>query len=140
VDGKNPNQADLEAALTLAESRFKKNTNASWLLFRLVELGRLANGDEERLTALAQGIADGPLQGRAQLDLLRDKLAKLTTVAPDSMLESVNANSLSRLRAHLDLARHNTRRDSSWPKTLQSWEAAPKAFGQLGQALGMRSE
>lgn len=139
LDQKKANPADVEAALKYAESnRVRGQAPARWQLYRLIQLARRAGIPPDRLVDLSGGIADPALQGRAQLDLLQDRLTRLNEVGPSSLLEGVQTDSVSNLRAHQLLAQHNTRQQASWPHELASWQEAARAFGQLGQALGMQ--
>jgi len=44
------------------------------------------------------------------------------------------------LLARAALARHNTRQNRGWADAVEKWDEGPRAFGQVGAALGMQGE
>jgi hypothetical protein len=138
LDNASPITTDLEAALKLAETDARGKPNTTWLVLRLIELGRRSNIPEDRLRGLADSLEDPQLRGRAQLALLRDRLARSKQTEKDELADTVEPKTLSNALARLALAEHNTRRDPNWPKSLETWQEPYKAFGLLGAALGMQ--
>jgi hypothetical protein len=142
---------DLEAALKLAEAfRSTSDPGTVWTMLRLIDLGAGAGVPDERLMAIADRIGgkrdpeeparvDVSLRGRGQLLALRAKLARSKEAADDKLVEAVEPRSLSALLAKQALARHNTRLDSGFLKTAQSWSDPAKAFGTVGALQGLRS-
>jgi hypothetical protein len=131
-----PDLTDLDKALTLAPTIPNKEA-IMWDLFRLVELGIKGGVPEEKLQPLVDMIGTPNLRGRAQLDLLRNRLAKSSSVVPETDADKVGSPT-SHAQARLALAEHNTRLDSSWAKVARGWPDPFKAFGSLGIALGMQ--
>lgn len=111
---------------------------APWTLARLVRLG-LANGEAEaELLALTNRIPEsGSLRGWAQLQLFRRQL-NAAQKAEESLLDTVDKSSLSHRQARIELARHNTRRDSAAAKAVDSWDASVRPFGHIGAAQGLQ--
>jgi hypothetical protein len=146
VDGK-AGAADVEAAVGMAQNEMAavqqnepdaaEREKIAWELFNLVRLGLHAGMEGERLTGLPRVIADPGMRGWAQLELLRPRLKPGGPGADEAALDQVEHRALAYRLARLDLARYNTRRDSSWAKTVQSWEGPERAFGWLGVALGL---
>ena len=138
---------DIEAALKFAETAFKDNPDpsVSWLLLRLIDLGARAGVAEDRLLAVAKVIAGdesgtNSLRGRGQLLAFRAKLSHSKDAGDESAIEAIEKQSLAKLLAKQALARHNTRRDSGFAKTVQSWNDPDKAFGAAGALLGLHGE
>jgi hypothetical protein len=132
---------DAEAAVKLAESLVQRpDPNEPRLVYRAVELGARAGLDEARLMALAARTGDTALKGRAQLAVLREKLARSGKAGDVEELKVLDKDSQwSRLGRQM-LARHNARLDSSFAKTVQTWDDADKAFGSAGLAIGLRGD
>ncbi len=142
----NPESKDeAELALKFAETRYKEapDPKVSWLLLRLIDLGARAGVAEDRLQAVAKVIAGdegvNSLRGRGQLLAFRAKLSRSKDAGDESAIDAIEKQSLSKLLAKQVLARHNTRRDSGFAKTVQSWSDPDKAFGAAGALLGLRS-
>jgi hypothetical protein len=115
-------------------------TASPWLLLRLIDLGTKAGLPEETLLAVAKKIPDAALRGRGQLLIFRAKLAQSKEAGDEKAAEAVEPKTLSALLAKQALARHNTRRDSGFAKTVQTWEESAKAFGAAGVILGLRGD
>src|SRR5262249_32726879 len=82
LDAKAGGAEDAEAALQLAEAELKNHRDAGWLLLRLVQVAGQAGVAPEKLQAVASGIPQVELRGRAQLAALRARLPRPQPVAP----------------------------------------------------------
>jgi hypothetical protein len=133
-DARNRDEAD--KAFKEAEA---ERVTSFWVLLRLTEAGARAGLDEARLKAVAAGIGEPELKGRAELAILSMQFGK--KVVEESALDAVGPkDGLAPLLARAALVRANTRLDSSWPGRAEKWEKAPKAFGSIGSALGLQRE
>jgi hypothetical protein len=131
---------DLEAVLDLVQSELKTTPIPSWLLWKLVRLGVQA-GLGERVETVARLIADPALRGRAQLEILRGRLAGLQGQADDSLAQVVGKDALAYGLAVEAIARHGARfvSDKQVQKMVDSWEPeTARPFGYIGMALGMQ--
>jgi hypothetical protein len=137
VDAKASGTDDLEKAMTFAETKLRDKTELAWPLLRLTELGLRAGVPDERLQAFTAVITDRAVRGRAQLVIFLARLDQAKQTVENNAADKVEPRSLSRLRASQALARHNTRLDTGWAKTLQVWQPPMQAFGSLGVALGL---
>jgi hypothetical protein len=136
---------DLDKALELAkEGQIRVNKKdvgeISWAQKRLVDLGLKAGRPEDSLQPVADAIAEPSLRGRAQLALLRSRLAHSSQPADEKLLETVDPNTVASALAHLALIQHNVRRGAAWEKTVQSWQEPNRAFGFVGAALGLQGK
>jgi hypothetical protein len=131
---------DLEKALKLAEGELKNNPRVSWAVVRLVEVAARSGIAEERLRVVAAAIPEREVRGRAQLVLFRARLAQNKDKVDDGAADAVNPKTLSHLLARAALARHNTRQNRGWADAVEKWDEGPRAFGQVGAALGMQGE
>jgi hypothetical protein len=139
ADNKSTDHADLEATLKMAETSQRGKPELSWALLRLTKMAIAAGLPDERVLSLADQVADRSLRGRAKLAVFRARLAaKSTQIFEESAADKIEPSSLARGLAAQALARHNTRLQSSWAATVQSWQPPLKAFGSLGVALGLQ--
>jgi hypothetical protein len=129
----------VENAITAAKGLNGK-PELSWPFLRLTKLALVAGLPEDRAQAVADGIAPSrsALRGRAQLAVFRAQLKKTQKPLEEDAANKIDANSLSRLLAAEDLARHNTRRGTSWADKVKAWQQPRQAFGALGVALGIQ--
>ena len=70
--------------------------------------------------------------------MYRKRLEASKAVETDAGLGSLTPKTLGGLVARLEMARHNTRRDSGWGKAVNAWDEGSKATGSMGVALGMQ--
>jgi hypothetical protein len=126
---------DLDTALKAA---VQAQDLPPWWLLELVDLGGRAGTPEDRLQAVANRISDSSLRGRGQLLVFRAKLARSKAAGDEKDIELIDKTALLSARlAKLALARHNTRLDSGFLKTVQTWDEAAKAFGLAGALQGL---
>jgi hypothetical protein len=134
-------KASLEEAIKLANS--PQNFNA-WVLLRLLDLGARAGIADDQLEAVAKRIThedpsvSSSLRARGQLLAFKAKLAASKGAGDDKAIEAIDSKSLSAMLAKQALAQHNTRLDSGFAKTVQTWDDPAKAFGAAGALLGLR--
>jgi hypothetical protein len=139
VDSKAANASgDVENALISAEKLGKK-PELSRSILHLTELALAAGLSEERVQTLADGIANPALRGRAQLAVLRVRLAKTQQPVEKDVADKIEPRSLAHLLAMEELARHNASLSTSWTDKVKSWPQPSKAFGLLGAARGMQT-
>lgn len=131
-------KADLESAFRLVGKDAKANQAfSSWQLLRLVQLANRA-GLADRASTLAAAIPDLQLRGRAQLDVLRTKLASTPGKAEESWAEEVDKQSPAHALAWEAIARHNTHYLGSRAtlKAVESWQPETlRPLGYVGVAL-----
>jgi hypothetical protein len=87
----------------------------------------------------ARLIPDPGLRGRAELEILRSRLAGTRDRADESLLEGFAKGTVAEGLAREMLARHNARFGSSrdMQKAVDNWEPEwQKALGNAGLALG----
>jgi hypothetical protein len=139
VDAKAGNTAALDAAVQLAAGDLKGRVDNGWLVWRLVRLGVRAGLDGDKLKGAVDGLPaqEKALRGRAQLEILRGRLAAKQPV-DEGVLQQVDEQTLSARLAREELARHNVAYDEGLAKTVQKWEDPDRAFGSLGVALGLQ--
>lgn len=135
-------RAELREALTILdrETGTKPLRAAGWPLLRLVRAGVRA-GLADDLKPAAGAIWDRELRGRAQLEILRSRLATTAARVDDAVAQEVDPESPAHALALAAVARHNARVDS--PKAARNaadgWEAGKhRPFGYVGVALGSR--
>ena len=143
VDGaystKQGEAADLDAALA-AVSDGAGRPSLAWVYLRLVELALDADIDVARIEPVIAAIADPHLRDWARLLVYRKHLKTSKAIEGDAGLGGLSPKTLGGLVARLEMAWHNTRRDGSWGKVVNTWDEAPKATGSLGVALGMQGK
>jgi hypothetical protein len=125
-------------AFQAATSHPKLPEVSPWLLYRLVRLG-VAAGMDDKALALAKQIPSLDLRGRAELEVLRARLAKMNTVADDTQLQVVEKNTPAYALAIEAWTRHNARAGGT--AVLKSVEALPekeRRFGYIGTVLGLQ--
>jgi hypothetical protein len=111
-----------------------------WLLARLVRVSAQA-GLGEQADRLARVIPDPSLAGRAQLDLLRDRLSRTTAPVEDGLGQTVAKDTPAQGVAVEALARHNAQFGSSGDVQKSAAGLEPETvrpFGFLGLALGIQ--
>ena len=110
------------------------------LYLRLIDVGANAGVAEDRLQALANSIpappSDASPRGRGQLLAFKTKLERSKAAVDEKAADAVGTGTLSALLAKMALARHNTRLDGGFAKTVQTWSDPDKAFGSAGAILG----
>jgi hypothetical protein len=128
-------------AVDLFEKELRDKPLPPWLLVQAVETGLEVGVSEDRLNILAKAISDPSLQGQAQLEILRSSLKKQKDSVNRTSFENVSDVGAARLRAALELARHNSKIDSGFQKEVDSWsDEKQRAFGLMGVALGMQDK
>jgi hypothetical protein len=137
LDAKAGGAEDAEAALQMAEAELKNKRDTSWLLLRLVQVAGQAGAAPEKLQAVAAGIPEAELRGRAQLAALRARLDRGKQVVEESAADAVEPKSIAHQLARAYLARNNVRHSGDWFKVVQAWPDPQKAFGSAGVALGL---
>lgn len=137
VDAQMSNTADIEAALKMARE-LGDDAELSWSLLRLTQLALATALPHDRVQALADHIGNTAVRGRAQLAVLRARLAQMNQSIEDTAADKIDAKTLARSLAALALARHNTRLGANYAGVVQSWPQPLKAFGSLGVALGLQ--
>jgi hypothetical protein len=135
-------RASLEEALRLIEGDLKAKEIPPWLLFQLVQLGTRA-GMADRVQAVPATISDQSLRGRAQLALLRQRLASTQEQAEGTWVEGIEKNALASSLGVEEIARHNGRLGGAaadgTEKTIEPMLAEPnRPFGFIGLALGLQ--
>jgi hypothetical protein len=128
---------DADAALQLAETELKNKRDTGWLLLQLVQVASQAGAAQEKMQAVASGIPEPELRGRAQLAALRARLDHGKQVVEEAAVDSVEPKSVAQLLARAYLARNNVRHSSAWIKVVQGWPDPQKAFGSVGVALAL---
>jgi hypothetical protein len=111
---------------------------SDWLLWRLVNEGKQAGVEVERLAAVADAITDPGLKHSAKEEILRLRLSKLDGPDVQTDLSQLAADDVGG-RAIETFCRHNARydRSASLLGTLDRMEQASlKPFGYVGVALG----
>jgi hypothetical protein len=131
---------DLDAAMQFAVNNLRGQREPGLDELRLTYLALKASVDPQKLEGLAAVIVDPPLRGRAQLAILKARLAQTKGVAEEALADAVEERSLSRGLAREALARHNARADKSTAKTVADWREPFNVFGSIGAALGMQGE
>jgi hypothetical protein len=129
---------DLETCLQLASGELKEKVGSPWLLFRLVRLSAQA-GLGDKAVPVAKLINDVGLRGRAQLEILRHRLADSSTPADESSAEIVDKSTPAHGLALEAIARHNTRTSgyTSAQKLVETWDPPEeRPLGDIGIALG----
>ena len=137
VDAKAAGTDDVDRAMTFAEAKLRDKPELAWSFYRLTQLGVRAGLPDDRLQSFTAVIADRAVRGRAQLALFHARLDQAKQMVEDSAADKIEARSLARLRAGQALARHNTRLDTGWGRTVQGWQQPMQSFGSLGVALGL---
>jgi hypothetical protein len=140
LDAKAGGAEDAEAALQLAEAELKNKRETGWLLLRLLQVAGQAGVAPEKLQAVAAGIPEAELRGRAQLVALRVRLDRGKQVVEEAAADAVEPKSVAHQLARAYLARNNVRHSGDWVKLVQSWPDPQKAFGSAGVALGLAGE
>jgi hypothetical protein len=132
-------KADIaDKAIELAKAKSSEKEELAWPLFHLTQLAIRAGLPDDRLQALTSIIPNRSLRGRAQLAIFRARLEQTQQPVEDAAADKIEPRSLARVLASQALARHNTRLNADWAKTVQGWEQPQKAFGSLGVALGLQ--
>ncbi len=137
VDAKATGTDDVEKAMTFAEAKLRDKPELAWKFLRLTQLGIRAGVSDERLQTFTALIADRAVRGRAQLAIFRARLDQAQQRIEDGAVDKIESKSVARLQASQALARHNTRLETGWAKTVQGWQQPTQAFGSLGVALGL---
>jgi hypothetical protein len=130
---------DVEAALKLLKGGGWDQPASPWLLWRLVRLG-VQVGLGEAVEEYARLIPDPGLRGRAELELLRGRLAATPGRAEEALLDGLSKGTLAQGVGREWLARHNARTGAGdLQKTIDAWEPeGHRALGAVGQALGLQ--
>jgi hypothetical protein len=156
-DAKNPaaTAALEEAAKWLADQDQEKlnapaanRPDPSWTLLGLTQLA-IAAGKPDLASAFAAAVPDTQLRGRAKLAILRDKLAKTSARADESLANDVEMKDSSGTTVHPPaqalakeaIARHNVKvlGGSTVFKEIAGWPAQ-QPFGYVGVALGLQEK
>jgi hypothetical protein len=133
-------RSDLEEALNVATGELKNDPISSWTLLRLVRFA-VQVGLEERANAVARLIPEPSLRGRAQLEVLRARLAALQGRAEDSLLQLVDKDTPAYALAVEAVTRQKARNgaDSDIEKAIDSLEPEKvRPFASIGLALGLQ--
>jgi hypothetical protein len=136
---KRPDAADLFSALPLGdeEVRQDKFDQLRWVLLRLVQAGVDADQSTEALDALAKAIAEPNIRGRAQLAVLRSRLAVDKSTVETNWADKVEPKSVAHGLAWAAIARHNSAISSGYLATVRDWPEPWQAFGSIGAARGL---
>jgi hypothetical protein len=134
---KQGDSADLDAALA-AVGDGAGRAELNWVYLRLVELATTANIAPAQIEPAVAAIEDKDLRDWARLVMYRKRLEASKVIETEDGLGVLTPKRLGGRVALLEMAWHNTRRDSSWGKVVNTWDEAPKATGSLGVALGMQ--
>ncbi len=128
--------ADVDAAASLLEGKLDAQALSPWLVYALVEVAApLVPAD--RALRLADHARDPGLKARAQLEVVRARLAAAKDQAGDNVLDGLGNDPLAQALAREALARHNARiNDAATIKTIEGWDESVRPFGILGAALG----
>jgi hypothetical protein len=132
---------DLETCLQLADGELKEKVSSPWILFRLVRLSAQA-GLGDKAIPVAKLISDVGLRGRAQLEILRHRLAESSTPADEALLQIVDKSTPAHALALEAIARHNTRTSgyTSAQKLVENWDPPEeRPLGDIGVALGSQA-
>ncbi|MBL8792654.1 MAG: hypothetical protein JNM56_01985, partial [Planctomycetia bacterium] len=138
--------ADLDGLVKLVQGSVKSQladlgpaakTQISCQLLRVVRQAARA-GHEEQAKQLAQAIPDLALRGRAQLEILRARMARGNAVIDDDALNEVDPKSPAHRTAREEYARYKAHHDGWNAKNIDAWEAEWKPFGYAGVALGIQ--
>jgi 4-amino-4-deoxy-L-arabinose transferase-like glycosyltransferase len=117
-------------------------TVSPWVFWRLVRAGVRA-GVAEQAEGVARAIADPVLRGRAQLEVLRGRLAATQGPADESLAQTMDKNTPAHGLALEALARHNARfgSASAVQKAVDGWDDERlRPFGYIGVALGLQDK
>jgi tetratricopeptide (TPR) repeat protein len=129
-------QLALKEALSLLDAAWKKKPGSPWLLYRLVRAAVQA-GLEEQAENVAKAIPDAGLRGRAQLEILRSRLANTKGHADDALAQKVDKSTPAHGLALEAVERHNVQAGGG--AAVDAWEPeALRAFGYVGTALGLQ--
>ena len=72
------------------------------------------------------------------MQVFRARLAKAGDTADKELLDVVQPGTLSSALAHVELARHNARKDAgAAEKAVEGWDEAVRPFGYIGVVQGM---
>jgi hypothetical protein len=131
-----------EQAVGLIGSELRDQPVSPWVLVRLVRVGLKAGLSEASLldSAVSRIHAESQLANWARLQVFRVQLGRETGKADEALLNSVEASTLSQRLARVDLARHNTRKDSGTIGAIEKWDESVRPFGYIGAALGLQGE
>jgi len=129
----------LEEAVGVADKERNARTVSPWVVARLVRLGAVVGMDEQTLVRAVSWLPDqSPLRGWSQLQVFREQLRREKDAAGMSLADGVDKGSLSHRLALVELVRHNTTRDKSAAKAVDSWEDSLKPYGYIGAAMGLQ--
>jgi len=129
-----------EAAAALAMGELGQQSLSAWALFGVVQAGCRSGANDVTMLSLADRVRDPALQGRAQLAVLRMRLAASKSRVDETTVEIVNAKTFSAMLARLEWMRHNCKHDSGSAKALSTWDDAMKPYGLAGAALGLQGD
>jgi hypothetical protein len=121
-----------EALASVREA--KSGPERTWMLLRLVREGADAGADANALRSAADALPE-PLKARGHLLILRGRLAHDAQPTGDDALSTIHENTASHLQARVELARHNTRTNSGYAKTVRGWDEQYRPFGVIGTLL-----
>jgi hypothetical protein len=133
-------RTDLELCLQLAAGELKGKITYPWLLFRLVRLSARAGLADKALSVAGQ-INDAGLRGRAQLEVLRQRLSESKSGADESSLQMVDKESPAHSLALEIFTRHGARVGGygAVQKFVESWDPPrERPLGDVGIALGLQ--
>jgi hypothetical protein len=122
-----------EALASVREA--KSGPERTWMLLRLVREGADAGADANVLRSAADAIPEPALKARGHLLILRGRLARDAQPAGDDALSAIDVKTASHLQARVELARHNTRANSGYAKTVRGWDEQYRPFGVIGTLL-----
>jgi hypothetical protein len=131
-------RAAVDAAAPLLDTDLKDRLPDGWSMLRLVRTGARV-GAAERVRPVADRIPDAALRSRAQLDLLRSRLAPSTATDAEG-LAAAGKDQANPLALELR-ARHHARygNPSDALRAVGSWEPESlRPFGYVGVALGLQ--
>ncbi len=130
LDDKAAGHTDVDAAF--AQAGAAGNGAPPWLLLRLMRIGERAKIAPDTMQPIAVMIADPALRGRAELSVLRARLADPKQAGDPKRMDAVEAKTVAAWLARAEWARRN----NGSAGTVKGWDGPNRAFGLLGLALG----
>jgi len=128
-----------EAAARIIEQYMRSSPPPPWLMIRVAGLAARA-GRLDAANGVVDTINDDSAKSWAKLEVLRGRLAALKDKGEDSWLDVLGDPSKPKVVQGLgreEMARHNAAvGESGYPKVVDTWPKAMRAFGQAGTALG----
>ena len=131
LDDKASDNKDVESALAQVPS-LAGRSSPPWLLLRLLHVAVQAKTPADKMQPVVDVLADPALKGRAQLAVLKARLADPKQAGDPKLMEAVNATPAAGWLARAEWARRNPGATG----TVKGWDGANQKFGLLGLSLG----